>query len=490
MIKKIMLIIPPNIVLKDNIRRIGEPLGILSIGTYLRSKGFEVCLYDMTMEGYNNCIEEGDFIIYGSSKQELIKKLEEFNPDFVGVSSMFTSKERFANEVCETVKEYNSNIIVSVGGMPPTISPEKYLISGQVDYVIMNDGEVRTEKLINNLNNNDCPHKNLDGIAYYDMNGEFINIKSARLNEYFDVLPYCDRSLIDMEKYLEIGRPYAPFNNGRRTAHIVSSKGCPFNCIFCAAVNFVGRKVHFRSIESITSEIKELVEVYNIEEIQFMDDNLTVNKEFATNLFNEIKKFNIKWCTPNGLFFNSLDEELIQLMADSGCYQITLAIESASKRMLKDVIGKNVNLDNVKKIVDKAHSLGLSVHGLFVVGIIGETYEELHNTLKFPFENNFDSVSFSVANAFKGSRLYDLCLEKNYKIIENTSVNYKQTNFVIPTDSPDYAIDQNELEKLIDITSQEFYEWSKKSFPEIWAKKYKTFIDKKSEKEEKLKQRI
>lgn len=489
-IKKILLVIPPNIVLDGNLRRIGEPLGVLSIATYLKTRGLEVLVYDMTLEGYENCKKEGDFIIYGDDLSNLEKRIKTFKPDIVGVSSMFTSKEKFANDVCQKVKSINSNIIVLVGGMPPTISPELYLNSTFVDYVIMNDGEVRTWKLIDNLNNDRSPHENLDGIVYYDKNHKLIKIPSVKLNGYFEVLPYPDRRLIDMEKYFRIGRPYAPFNNGRRTAHVVSSKGCPFNCIFCAAVNFVGQKVHFRPLESIVSEIKELVEKFNVQEIQFMDDNLTVNKKFAVNLFNEIKKFNIKWCTPNGLFFNSLDEELLELMAESGCYQITLAIESASKRMLKNVIGKKVNLDNVKRIVDKGHSLGLSVHGLFVVGIPGETKEELQATLDFPFENNFDSISFSVANAFKGSRLYDLCMENGFKIRDNKSVNYKQTNFVIPKNHPDYTISQDELEILIDETMQKFYDWSKQNFPEIWAIKYKTFVEKNKDSEEKIKHRI
>lgn len=490
MIHKILLIVPPNITLSDNLRRIGEPIGLLSIATYLETKGYVVNVFDMTLEGYDNCHYEGDFVIYGSSEEDLISRIKSFKPDFVGVSAMFTSKEKFALNVCKIVKKVDKNILVSVGGMPPSITPEIYLDSKGVDYVIMNDGEVRTGKLIENINNDREPHFDLDGIAYYDKNHKLIKIPSVELNKYFDCLPYPKRKFIDMQKCFEIGRPYSPYCNGRKTGHIVASKGCPFNCVFCAAVNFVGQKVHFRSIENIMAEIDELVTQYGVQEIQFMDDNLTINRKFAVELFNNLKKYNLKWCTPNGLFFNSLDDELLELMAESGCYQITLAIESGSKRLLKEVVGKNVNLDNVKKIVSKAHSLKLGVHGLFVVGIIGETIEELKQTLKFPFENEFDSVSFSVANAFKGSRLYDICLKKGYEILKHDSVNYKQTNYIIPKTSDDYVIDPNELEMLIDKTTSDFYEWSKSKFPEIWEQKYKTFLEQHAESEEKVKGRI
>jgi len=490
MIKKIMLIVPPNITLTENLRRIGEPIGVLSIATYLETLGYSLDVYDMTAEGYDNYRIEGDFTIYGSSNEDLIERINQFKPNLIGISSMFTSKEKLTLDVCKVIKALDKNIIITVGGMPPSINPEIYLNSNCADYVIMNDGEVRIGKLIENLNKNRSPHFELDGIAYIDSNAAFINIPTIKLNEYFGCLPYPKRKFVDMEKYFKIGRPYSPYCHGRRVGHIVTSKGCPFNCIFCAAVNFVGKKIHFRTIENITAEIDELVSQYDVQEIQFMDDNLTVNRNFALRLFSKIEKYNLKWCTPNGLFFNSLDEELLELMAKSGCYQITLAIESGSKRMLKEIIEKKVDLDNVKNIVNKAHSLGLSVHGLFVVGIIGETLEELQQTLNFPFENNFDSVSFSVANAFKGSRLYDICLDKGYKIKKQDSVNYKQTNFIIPKTSKDYVLSPQELEELIDKKSGEFYEWAKIKFPDIWAKKYRTFSELHNEEEEKLKHRI
>ncbi len=489
MIKKVLLIVPPNITLASNIRRIGEPIGVLSIATYLETKGIDVEVFDMTIEGYENLKYEGDFVIYGSSKEDLEEKIKKCKPDMVGISAMFTSKEKLALNVCETVKNINPNIIIAAGGMPPTVEPLKYIESGLIDYVIMNDGEVRLHKLIENLNNKRQPDFDLDGICY-KTSGKTILKNPAKLNEYFGVLPYPKRKFIDMEKLFKIGKPYAPYNQGRRTGHIVASKGCPNNCIFCAAVNFVGKKIHFRTLESLNTEIEELVNKYKIQEIQFMDDNLTANKKFAMELFKSIKKYNLKWCTPNGLFFNSLDDELLETMADSGCYQITLAIESGSERMLKEVIQKHVNLKRVKHIVDKAHSLGLSVHGLFVVGIPGETLEELHQTLDFPFENNFDSVSFSVAQAFKGSRLYEDIEKKGYKIKTQTSVNYKQTNFVIPKNSQDYVISPELLEKTVDETIEKFYDWSKTKFPKIWENKYKKFIEQHTEDEEKVKHRI
>ncbi len=488
-IKKIMLIIPPNIVLKDTIRRIGEPLGVIMIATYLREKGYNVFIYDMTIEGYDNCVVKGDYVIYGSSEEDLMKQLRNFQPDFVGISCMFSSKEDLTLDVAKIVKKYDPHMVISVGGMPPTINPQVFLQSGDISFVIMHDGEVRLEKLLANLNNNRHPSFGLDGIAFYE-NNELQIIPADKLNHYFSVLPIPDRTLCNMAGYLNIGKPYSPFTQGRKTAHIVASKGCPFDCVFCAAVNFVGRKVHMRSIDKIIAEIESVIENWGIQEIQFMDDNLTINKDFAMELFTKIKPLNIKWCTPNGLFFNSIDDELLEVMKDSGCYQITLAIESGSQRVLKEVVRKNVNLDHVKHIVDKAHNLGMWVHGLFVVGLIGETREDINKTLEFPFKNNFDSMSISIANAFTGSRLYSMCQDRGYIIDNPKSVNYKHTNFIIPKTSSDYIMDSDELARLVDETTQRFFEWSKENFSEINKQKYDVFIDKAEEDSNKISHRI
>lgn len=491
MIKKTLFIVPPNVVVSDKIKRIGEPIGVLSIATYLRTKGIESYVYDMTIDGYeHHIILEDNILMYGDPIENIENKINEIQPDFIGVSCMFNSRIDITIQICRKIKEINKNIIVAIGGLPPTMQPHIFLQSNAVDYIILNDGEVRIYKLINNINSGKTPHDDLDGIIYINNDGKEINIPSKVLNAYFSTLPYADRSLVDMEKCFKICRPYAPYTDGRRTAHIVASKGCPFKCVFCTAVNFVGHKVHFRQIDLLLAEFDELKSKYNVEEIQFMDDNLTINKEFITSLLTNLKGYNFKWCTPNGLYFNSLDDKLLELMAESGCYQITLAVESASQRVLSDIIKKKVALDKVKGIVDKAHSLGLRVHGLFIAGLPGETKEELEATLRFPFDNNFDSCSFSAATAFPGTRLMDICKTNDFSIDTVSSNNYRSTNFIIPKEHEWYVMSREELAELIEKTSVEFYDYASKKFENIYSAKYKKYIQNHDEKEDVLKKRI
>ena len=107
-----------------------------------------------------------------------------------------------------------------------------------------------------------------------------------------------------------------------------------------------------RSVDNILNEIKELKNKYGIQEIQFSDDNLTLNQERAKDLFRRLKDFNLSWCTPNGVMIKTLDEEMIKLMAESGLYQITFAIESGSQRVLNKIIHKSVPGEKqIKKLI-------------------------------------------------------------------------------------------------------------------------------------------
>jgi magnesium-protoporphyrin IX monomethyl ester (oxidative) cyclase len=300
-----------------------------------------------------------------------------------------------------------------------------------------------------------------------------------------------NRSLLNQEKYLRIGRPQALFCKGNRVTTLFVGKGCPQKCTFCSNISINGRALRYRSVESILREVEYLKENYDIDEIQFFCENLTANKRWAMELFNGLIPYKIHWCTPVGLYFNSINFEMLELMAKAGAYQITLAIESANKRVLKELMRKNVQVDRVKSIVDKAHDLGMAVHGFFMVGMPGETREEIQNTLRFPFESNFDSVSYNIVNAIRPSELYDLCKEKGYLAnddlgIESTSV----TNIHIPEDSPDFAYSPKELAALVKHASVSHFEWSKLHFPEIWNRKYAVYLGKHPEDADAIKLRI
>lgn len=474
MTKKILLVNPPNTMPADSVRRIGEPLGLLYLGAVLKSRGYGVSIFDMVCEGYDHCKVKDGYVTYGSTDEDLAKRLKDLSPNIVGISCMFTAREENALRTCSVVRRFNKGLPIVVGGLHPSLFPERFLNSGFADYVILGEGEFRIAELMKCLENGVKP--SFDGVAFVSNEQCIINPMHKRIED-LDTVPLPDRDLIDMDQYIGIGSPYAPFSLKERVAQILATRGCPNRCNFCSTVSYWGRKIRARSVDNIIGEMKLLKDRYRIEEIQFVDDNLTFNKKFARELFIRMKKFGFKWCTPHGLMFNTLDEEMIRLMSESGAYQLTFAIESASERVLREIIHKSVNLKIVKNIVEEAHRYDIGVHGMFVMGFPGEKREEILRTLEFPFRAGFDSVSFFIVNPLPGSELYDACNRKGYLVENYSAMDFKTVNIRIPEDSPDYVMEPDELIKLIDEKTREFNEWSRKRYPERWKRKFERYLE-------------
>lgn len=469
--RKIMLIEPGMIMPYDSIRRIGEPLGLLYIAASLEKHGYTVRILDSSAEGYYN-VEElgGGYIRYGLSDSVISEKIKEFMPDLVGVSSLFSARMQETLRVCKLAKQIGE-IAVVVGGLHPSLYPEDILKNSCVDYIIMREGEERFVRFLSG-------ETGIDGIAYREGKDTIINPPTSRIND-LDELPFPARHLIDMDTYFDIAVPYAPFFKDNRVAQILSSRGCPGSCNFCSTVNYWGRSFRSRSVNSIIDEIQHLKDKYDIKEVQFVDDNLTANPKRAKELFRRLKSLNLHWCTPHGLMVNTLDDDILDIMGDSGCYQISLAIESGSPRVLKEIIHKNINLERVKHLIEKAHENNIGVHLLFLVGLPGEKKEEILQTLDFPFRTEADSISFFIASPLPGSELYEYSLQKGYLDSGDFGLDLKKVKICIPDASPDnYGMKAEELERVVDQRTREFNEKARMRNPGAWENKFKGFLGK------------
>lgn len=481
-----MLIRPSNTMPKDSVLRLTTPLSLLYVGAVARKAGYDVNILDSSCEGYYNRTIQGDEVTYGLSDNEVVKRIQDYGPDIVGVTSMFSSQQKKALHYAGLVKSAG-DIPVVMGGLHSSLFPRETLEQG-ADFVIMGEGEYRLLKLLNSLNNQTNP--NFEGIAYRDNGNVVINPAQGKIDN-LDKLPLPARDLIQMQTYIQVGLPIGPFTRKERAEQVMTSRGCPFQCNFCSAADYFGHKLRTRSVENVIAEVDDLVKNYGIQEIQFSDDNLTANKKRAKDLFARLKPYNLSWCTPNGVMVKTLDEEMIGLMADSGAYQVTFAIESGSERILKKIMGKEVpSQARVKKLVELCHERGIQTHSTFIVGLPGEKREDIDATLRYAFEVGFNSASFFIASPLPGSRLRKECEEKGYLINEGGKFNVKNAEIRIPKSSPDYVMDAEELEKLVDETTRKFNDFSRQRDPEAWNKKFEQFLKKGKGNEEVIKGRV
>lgn len=475
--KKVMLIKPSNTIPNDSLKRLITPLSLLYIAAVLRENDYKVKILDSTCEGYNIEYRKEKTITYGLMDKQIIERIQQYKPDIVGITSMFSSQQEHALRYCDLTKEADPSIPVVIGGLHSSLFPKETIEHRSIDYVIMEEGEYRFLHLLNDLNDGKTDFT-FDGIAYKKNNKIIINSPTQKIDD-LNALPLPARDLIDMERYINICTPIGPFPRKERVEQIMTSRGCPFSCRFCSASNYFGHKFRARSVDNIMEEIDLLKSKYHIQEIQFTDDNLTADKKRANELFKRLKEYNLSWCTPNGIMIKTLDKEMISLMAESGAYQLTFAVESGNERVLKDLIHKKVpSKEEVQKLTKFSQDKNIQVHATFIVGFPGETKDEINETLQYPFDVKFNSVSYFILTPIPGSELYEECKSKGYLSSIGSRLNVKTAEIHIPQNSSDFVMSTTDLEKLVDDKTREYNEFAKKQFPDDYEIKFRQFLKK------------
>lgn len=203
--------------------------------------------------------------------------------------------------------------------------------------------------------------------------------------------------------------------HSRSYTHYQTSRGCPCRCCFCN-VSFLrgGRKWRFRSVQTVLGDIRRLIEDYGIEEIHFLDENLTINKRRTIELCEGIveRKLDFKWIASGGLSIYSLDDNALHAMRGAGCYRLNLAFESGSQAVLDGIIKKPVKLKRDIEKLEVARKLGFEMIGYFVIGLPGESRSQIRETLELAASPYFDYVTISIATPQAGTRLEKECHEK------------------------------------------------------------------------------
>ncbi len=164
-----------------------------------------------------------------------------------------------------------------------------------------------------------------------------------------------------------------------------------------------------RSPKNVLDEIEFLIQEYGIREIHFEDDNITSNKKRAMAIFEGMieRQFNIIWHVPSGMAANTLDEELLAKMKESGCYSLTLAIESGNQHVVSRLMKKPVNLKKIPSLVKQIRNLNMDVRGFFILGYPDETKENIRETINFAREIELDWSYFSIFSPLPGTKSYN-----------------------------------------------------------------------------------
>jgi magnesium-protoporphyrin IX monomethyl ester (oxidative) cyclase len=256
-----------------------------------------------------------------------------------------------------------------------------------------------------------------------------------------------------MEKYFEVSSPQGGVYKSKRNTPILTSRGCPAKCCFCASANVWGKRYRLRSPEMVMKEIKLLKKEYNIEEFQIQDDNFTLNKKRIIQICKDLKYMDLHWSMPNGVALWALDEEMIEAMSEAGCHFIIAAIESGNERVLKEVIKKPLKLDRVIDLCKCIKKNRIFLSGFFIVGFPDETLDEIRDTFKFALKCNLDIAGFSYATPLPSTQLWEQAERENLftNKFDFTNLTYDKPSLK----SKNWTIE--ELEALVISLSRRFY---------------------------------
>ncbi len=358
-----------------------------------------------------------DANVSNMSEAELAAELAGFKPDVVGITVLMDQYGPAGHHTAKIVKTYCNEIRVVMGGVYATMNSNKVLSDPNIDYVVIGEGEYVIKDLLGYfMGNRSVPDS---GVAYRE-NGHVINGGHSAFIEDLNRLPLPAYHLIDFERYSKTSVSRKSVDSPRKYpyARILTSRGCPYQCIFCQVEAISGKKFRARSAENILGEIQWLKEQYGVQALIFDDDNLFTNRPRAKALFQGMidRNLNMPWSAIAVSAFK-LDDELIKLMRKSGCEYMNIAIESGNERILKKIINKPLNPAQAKVVAAKARKQGIYVAANFVIGFPTETWDEIRETIKFAEELSVDYVKFFTVIPLPNTKLWELC--KTEKCLKN-----------------------------------------------------------------------
>lgn len=364
-----------------------EPISLLYLAAPLERHGVEVSVIDGAAEGLDQA--------------KLESRIAEVDPHIIGVGCMMTETFPDAMEAVRTAKRAAPNAKIVMGGHHASFVADKIIDAfADVNYVVVGEGEHTFLDLVRSINNNGRIDQ-IKGITYRN-NGRAVFTGHRPPVQNLDDVPFPPRHLVEGVRY---GKVSGFQISNKKSAAMISSRGCPFGCTFCSCTAFSGRRIRARSPENVVAEIEYLINNFGTEQIFVMDDNFTAIPKRVMEICRLIKERNIdiEWLCESRV--DTASEEMYQSMADAGCRVIYFGMESGSQRVL-DYFSKKTTVERGEQAATLAQRAGIDVVGSFIVGAPVETEEDFQKTLDFITHADLDMIQVSSLKIYPGTELW------------------------------------------------------------------------------------
>jgi len=395
---RILLVNAPKIGREGVIRMMYPPLGLLYLAAYVREKEeVELRVIDGCRMGY----------------KDLLAEISSFSPDILGLSfttQAATGAYRLIKDI-RSQKAGGGSVLIVCGGPHATAMPEDVLLRSETDLVVMGEGEITFHEIVRKAKQGSLDFSKVLGIAYKNGGGVMVNPRRPLLKD-LDTLPFPARDLIDISEYEGLY-----YKKEARETYLVSSRGCPYNCVYCSNPVWKYNKPWYRlrSPKNVVDEIEYIVNELGIREIYDQTDEFNGNMKWAKSLCDEIVRRGIKVSLKAQMRSDHMDRELAERL---------FGIESGNDRTLRG-INKRVTSEDNRRALGILKASGIKTFALLMAFNVWEedgrlcfenksdTARSLDYVKTLIREKKVDLMSWSLTTPYPGSRLYDIALRHN-----------------------------------------------------------------------------
>jgi radical SAM superfamily enzyme YgiQ (UPF0313 family) len=349
-----------------------------------------------------------DANVLGYSLDDVRRELKEFYPDVVGITSVTPSIYQ-ADQVAKIAKDVREDCKVVVGGPHATFLPDQTLKKCNfIDIIVRGEGEETIRELAEALDRGEW--ETVKGITFRK-GDKIVSNEPRSFIKDIDEIPFPSWDLLPMDKYQF---------RGQRYASMLTSRGCPFNCSFCASSRLFGGFWRGRSPENVVEEIRIFHEKFGIENIEFVDDTFTLDQKRAERICDEVVRegLDISWGASSRV--DTLSRRLVGKMRKAGCRILFLGIESGCQKIL-DTVDKRITIEQARRAVKIVKEAGIQVLGSFIIGFLQDTIETINETIRFAKTLNLDYAEFSILTPYPGTPIYEHAKKNNLLITEDWS---------------------------------------------------------------------